>query len=307
MAGVINTGNIPRALEEGIKEFFGNTYKEHETQFNKIAKVQKSKRAYELDQQWEGFSMAPRKPEGEGVQYQSQTFGYSPKYVHYTYALGFITTMEAVQDNLYNLFQKQAKTLAKSMNQTKETVVANIYNRGFNPTYTMLDGDGQPLFSDAHRFGPSDNRTFSNVLQVGADLTEFSLEQLAIQIDEAKDPRGLNIRLKPQLLVVPPALSFRAARILNSTLQNDTANNAINALMSMGTVEKGYTVNNYLSSRTSWFLTTDAPAGVKFYNRMPVMFDTDKEFGTVNNRFKAVERYSVGWSDPRGVYGASGT
>ena len=306
MAGVITTGNISRLLQDGIKNVFGQAYEAHPTQWNMLFDEETSTKAFEQDQQFEGFGLAPVKQEGAGVAYDSQQEGFAPKFQNLTYAKGFIVTKEAMDDNLYHLFDRRARALAFSMQQTKENVGANIYNRGFNSAFLMTGGDGVELFSTAHVNGPSDSTTFSNELATPAALSEASLEDLLIQISEATDPRGLRIALKGQELIVPPKLGFEAERILKSVLQNDTANNAINAVRSKGMLPGGYMVNNYLTSATAWFIKTNAPDGMKYYTRQAVSFDEDMDFGTSNARFKADERYSFGWSDPRGAYGSAG-
>lgn len=306
MSGVITTGNISRLLVEGVKNVFGQAYEAHATQWDKLCDTEDSQKAFEQDQQFEGFGLAPVKQEGAGVAYDSQQEGFSPKFQNLTYAKGFIVTKEAMKDNLYHLFDRRARALAFSMQQTKENVGANVYNRGFNSAFLMPGGDGKELFSTAHINGPSDSTTFSNTLAVPAALSEASLEELLIQINEATDPRGLRIALRGERLIVPPKLGFEAERILNSTLQNDTANNAINAVRSTGMLPGGHMVNNYLTSDSAWFIKTNAPDGVKCFGRQGVEFDQDMDFGTSNARFKADERYSFGWSDPRGAYGSAG-
>ena len=306
MPGTITTGNITRLLQEGVKNVFGQAYSQHATQYDKLFDMEDSRKAFEQDQQFEGFGLAPVKQEGDGVAYDSQQEGFSPKFKNLTYAKGFIVTKEAMDDNLYNLFTRRAKALAFSMQQTKENVGANVYNRGFNPAFQMEGGDGVELFSTAHVNGPSDSTTFSNELAVPAALSEASLEDLLIQINEATDPRGLRIALAGQRLIVPPKMGFEAERILNTVSQNDTANNALNAMKAQGMLPGGHVVNNYLTSNTAWFVKTNAPDGVKCFKRQGVMFDQDMDFGTSNARFKADERYSFGWSDPRGVYGSAG-
>lgn len=306
MAGVITTGNNARLLVEGVKNVFGQAYESHPVQWNMLFNTEQSIKTFEADQQFEGFGLAPVKLEGAGVAYDSQQEGFSPKFPHLTYAKGFIVTKENLRDNLYNLFVKRARALAFSMQQTKENVGANVYNRGFNSSFLMTGGDGVELFSTAHVNGPSDSTTFSNELAVAAALSEASLEDLLIQINEATDPRGLRIALRGERLIVPPKLGFEAERILNSVLQNDTGNNAINAVRSTGMLPSGHMVNNYLTSNTAWFIKTNAPDSMKYFTRQEVEFDEDLDFGTSNKRFKADERYSFGWSDPRGAYGSAG-
>lgn len=306
MSGVTTTGNISPLLKEGVKNVFGQAYESHAEQWKMLVDEETSNKAFEVDQQFEGFGLAPVKNEGAGVAYDSQQSGFSPKYTNLTYAKGFIVTKEAMADNLYNLFAKRARALAFSMQQTKENVVANVYNRGFNPAFLMTGGDGVELFSALHVNGPSDSTTFSNELATPAALSEAALEELLIQINEATDPRGLRIAIRGERLIVPPKLGFEAERILNSVLQNDTGNNAINAIRSTGMLPAGHAVNNFLTSDTAWFIKTNAPDGMKFMNRQSVDFDQDMDFGTSNARFKADERYEAGWTDPRGAYGSAG-
>ncbi len=303
---VITTGNNPRLLQLGVNKIFGDEYNAHEEEYTHLFNTEKSEKAFEVDVQLEGFGPAERKLEGEGLKYDTQRQGFTPKYTMLTFAKGFIVTKENMRDNLYNLFPKRAKALARSMRQAKENEGANIYNLGFNPAALMTDGDGQPLFSTAHINGPSDPTTFSNTLAVAAPLSETAIEDLLIQIAEATDPRGLRIAIKGTTLIVPPKLGFEAQRITASVLQNDTANNALNAIKSMGMLPEGFVVNHYLTSDTAWFIKTNAPDGMKYFTRQAVEFGQDNDFGTSNARNKADERYQFGWTDPRGAYGTAG-
>ena len=306
MAGVIATGNIPRLLQEGLNKIFGNTYNAHSSEYDKIFDMMQSGKNYEVDAQLEGFGLAPSKTEGDEISFDSMRQGFTPKYQHLTYAKGFIVTKEALQDELYGQLERKARALAFSMTQTKEVVAANILNRGFNSAYTMIDGDGKELFATDHSNGPSGG-TYSNELATPADLSEASLEDLLIQIGQATDARGLQIALQATRLVVPVGLQFEAQRILGSVLQNDTANNATNAVRDMNAVRDGYTVNHYLTDVDAWFLKTNAPEGMKCFKRQGVEFGEDNAFTSGNARFKADERYSFGWSDPRGMYGSAGS
>lgn len=304
--GTITTGNEARLLEEGLNSVFGQAYDAHQPQYTQIFDVEGSKRAFEIDQHFEGFSLAPVKNEGDSIAYDTQTEGIAPKYPHLTYAKGFIVTEEALEDNLYGTFNRRARALAFSMNQTVEVVCANVLNNGFDSNYTMTGGDGQALFSTSHPNGPTDSNNFSNKLAVDADLTESTLEDLLIQINQAQDARGLEIALQADRLIVAPSNMFNVERIMKSVLQNDTAENAINAIREMRAIKNGFAVNNFLTDADAWFVKTNAPDGMKFFNRRDTKFEQDMDFGTSNLRFKASRRFSAGWSDARGCYGSQG-
>lgn len=302
--GTITRGNSPRLLQKGVKKVFGNEYNRFDPEWNKIFDEDNSQKAFEIDVQFEGFGLATQKDEGSDVAFDTQRQGFTPTYPHITYAKGFVVTKEALQDQLYGQFSKRARGLAQSMVQTKEVVGANILNNGGNSAFTMGGGDGLSLFNDAHINGPTDGGTFSNRLAVTADLSEASLEDLLIQIGQATDPRGLRIALMGTRLIVPVQEQFEAQRILGSVLQNDTANNATNALRDMNAIRDGFVVNHYLTDESAWFIKTNCPDGMKYYTRQAVEFGEDNAFTTGNIRFKADERYSFGWTDPRGIYGS---
>lgn len=302
MAGVITTGNHPKALWPGINAWFGVSYKEYPQEFSQIFDETSSNQAYEEDVEASGFGLAPVKLQGQGVSYDSHTQGYTTRYTHVAYALGYIVTKEELADNLYEKVSKsRARSLAFSMRQTKEVVFANIFNNGFDTNYA--GGDGLPLFSASHT---SLNGTWSNILSVAADLSEASLEDQLVNISLATNSRGLRIALTGQKLIVPPQEVFNATRIVKSTLQNDTANNAVNAVKAMGLLPGGIVPWHYLTDSDAWFVKTDAPEGLKYFNRQAIEFTKDGDFDTENAKAKAYERYSGGWTDPRAVYGSAG-
>lgn len=300
---VIQSGAHPKALWPGVKAWFGMKYNEYPLECMDLFDWETSSQAYEEDVETTGFGLAPIKAQGAGLVYDSHSQGAIARYTHAAYALGYIVTKEEIADNLYqNKSFSRSEALAFSMRQTRENVAANVYNRMTTSGYT--GGDGVVLASASHP--DVIGGTQSNIAATSADLSEVALEDLLIQIAGATNSRGLKISLMGQKLIVPRGVMFEAARILNSTLQSGTANNDINALKSMGMLPGGYVVNHYLTDSDAWFIRTNAPRGLIGYNRQAVEFDTDNDFDTKNARASAYERYSVGWTDWRGLYANPG-
>ena len=300
--GTITRGNLPRLLQEGINTIFGDSYKEREMLCYQIFDEKQSQKAFEVDVQMEGFGLASKKPEGQEVKFDSRQQGFTPKYIQSTIAKGFVVTEEAMEDNLYSLALNDAKSLGKSMRVTKEIIHHNIINNGFNTDFVMPDGDGKPLFATDHLNGPSNSGTYSNRLAVAAAFSEASLEDLLIQVDKATDARAKPIDLMSERLIGPAELRFEFERVMGSVLQNDTANNAVNAVNALGSVRNGWMTSVYLTSPTAWFLKTDCDQGLQSFTRRALQFGEDNSFTTGNARFKASERYQPGWTDPRGIY-----
>ncbi len=74
----------------------------------------------------------------------------------------------------------------------------------------------------------------------------------------------------------------------------------------MGMIPEGIKANPFLTDTDAWFLRTDAPEGMKLFQREEATFAQDGDFDTGNLKYKGYERYSVGWTDPRAVYGTMG-
>lgn len=303
MAGVITTGNHPKALWPGIRAWFGRMYDEYPVECTQVFDQDTSEKAYEEDVEVTGFGLAPIKAEGQSLSFDSETQGYTKRYTHVAYALGYIVTKEELDDNLYeDVSKRRSRALAFSMRQTKEVVGANILNRATDSNY--VGGDAKELLATDH---PSLAGNWSNELSVAADLSEASLEDILIQIATANNSRGLRIALVGQKLIVPPQLSFEAERITKSTLQNDTANNAINAMKSKGLLPQGTMTYHYLTDPDQWFVKTNCPNGLMHIKRKALEFDKDNDFDTKNAKASAYERYSFGWTDPRCIFGSPGS
>jgi hypothetical protein len=298
---VIATGNHPKALWPGVHSWFGAKYDEHGREYEKLFDMKSSNKNYEELVQQTGFGLAPVKPEGSSTQFDHHSQGYTARGTNVAYSLGYIVTREELADNLYSeVSMRRAGSLAFSMAQTRENVGANVYNRAFNSTYT--GGDGKELLATNH---PSVSGNQSNELATAADLSEASLEDLTIQIMNAVDPKGLKISLTPKRLIVPTALVYDAERILKSQLRSGTADNDTNALRAMGVIPE-VVVNHYLTDTDAWFIRTNAPDGLVWFDREAVQFTKDTDFDTDNAKAKGYMRFVPFWGDWRGLYGTPG-
>ncbi len=298
----INRAQLAKELEPGLNALFGLEYKRYENESAEIFSQESSDRAFEEEVMLVGFGEAAVKPEGSAVAFDTAKESFTARYVHDTIALAFALTEEAVEDNLYDtLSARYTKALARSMAYTKQVRGANVLNNAFSVT----GGDGVTLASTAHptTFGG----TFSNRSATDADINETSLEQAMIDIAGFIDERGLKVAMNGRKLIIPVNIQFVADRILNSTLRVGTADNDINAIKNMGMLPEGYTVNHYLTDTDAWFMKTDAPNGFKHFVRAALATGMEGDFDTGNMRYKARERYSFGYSDPRCVYGSQGS
>ena len=298
----ISRNQLVKELEPGLNALFGLEYNRYENQHEEIFTKETSDRAFEEEVMLSGFGNAGVKPEGSAVTFDNAQETYTSRYQHETVALAFSITEEAIEDNLYDrLSSRYTKALARSMANTKQIKAANVLNRAFNSSFT--GGDGKELCATDH---PTIFGTVSNELATAADLNETSVEQALIDIAAFTDERGLKIAARGVKMIIPSELQFTAERIMNSANRVGTADNDINAVKSMGMIPQGYVVNNYLTDTDAFFIITDVPNGLKYFERSPIKTSLEGDFDTGNVRYKARERYSFGFSDFRGIFGSPG-
>jgi hypothetical protein len=300
----ISRGQLVKELEPGLNALFGLEYKRYENQHAEIYATESSDRAFEEEVMLSGFAQAHVKPEGSGVAFDNAQETYTARYTHETVALAFAITEEAIEDNLYDrLASRYTKALARSMANTKQVKSVVPLIQGLPTNDNFDSGDGVSLFNTSH---PTIAGTVANTLANQADLNETSLEQSLIDIAAMTDERGLKIAARGVKMIVPSELQFTAERLMKSQGRVGTADNDVNAIVSMGMVPQGYRVNNFLTDPDAFYIITDVPNGMKYFDRAPIKTAMEGDFDTGNVRYKARERYSFGVSDYRGIFGVEG-
>jgi phage major head subunit gpT-like protein len=189
--------------------------------------------------------------------------------------------------------------LARSARRTVEYYAAAVLNNAFSESY--VGGDGQPLFS-IHHPREDGGTAQSNVEANGAVLSETSLKAAILALKGQLDGKGMKIMVKPSMLIVPPALEHTAKVLLQSDAKPGSANNDINTLKG----EMQLFVYDWLTSSTAWFIVDKDVAELNFFWRTKPEFKQDESFDTDAARYKARMRFSVGFSEWRGIWGSKG-
>ena len=299
----ISRAQLAKELAPGLNALFGMEYARYENEHAEIFETEASDRAFEEEVLIVGFGNARDKSEGQGVAYDQASEGFTARYTHETVALAFALTEESVEDNLYDrLGARYTKALARSMAHTKQVKAANVLNNAFSSSFT--GGDGKSLVATDHPL--AGGGTFSNRPSAFADLNETSLENALISISTFVDDRNMILALQGTKLIVPPQLQFVADRLLETPGRVETADNDINAIRNMGLLPQGYAVNHFLTDTDAFFVLTDCPDGFKHFERSPIATSMEGDFNTGNVRYKARERYSFGFSNPRAVFASQG-
>lgn len=301
--GVITTTAFPKALRPGVFAFTQLMYNEHTPFWPELFNTQNSTLSYEELVSGNGFGLVPATDQGEQISYMTESQGNVTRSTHVKYAAGFAISFEEAHFNQYEkVGTRRGQRLATAFRRTEEVVHANFFNRAFNSSYAF--GDGKELCATDH---PSLNGTWQNEPTVGVNLSEAAIEDMWTLMRKATDNVGNKVSLNPKLMVYGSSDAFNATRILESEKQNDTANNAKNALKSKGIIPK-HMDNPYFDDGGEWFILADiAPTdGLIHFNAVPFRMMKDNDNNTLVEKSFGFMMYSVTVGDPRAVWGSPG-
>lgn len=297
--------NFPKELQEGLHAVFGMHYNKYPDEWRKVFDVQSTSKAFEEQTLRAGFGAAPIVPEGSATPEDEGAESWTARYTVVKVAMQFALTEEALEDGVYdNLGKAYSAELARAVKETKEILCADELNNGFDPAFPI--GDGAAMMSAAHPLYDGPNQ--SNILAIPANLSESSLEDILIQINDTVNDRGLPVSINPVRLIIGTGNIFNATRILRSMQRVGTSDNDTNAIKALGIFQEDPHVMRRLTNTKAWFVKTDAMYGLQlFQHTSGLKRKTWVDETTGNFIMRARERYSPGITDWRGVFGSQGS
>jgi len=297
------SGIFPKLMAAGLRKVFEATYNKYPFVHEKLFSMETSTKKYEEEAILAGPGVAALIGENENIPYDDMVQGWTKRYTHAKYGLGMVISEEALEDDQYQkLGVKKSMYIGESMARSKRIVHASIFNNAFSGSY--LGGDGVSLCNSAHpTLGAG---TFSNDAATDADLSETTLEQMLVDIGNCISERGEPILLRPKALLTHPNQMFEVTRLLKSQQRIGTAENDINALNAMGYFSEGGLFDPYLTDTDAFWVITDVTDGLKSIQRKAPTFAEEASFDNSALKYKGIERYACGWTDPRCVFGNQG-
>lgn len=297
----IMRGNMAEALGPGLV-FRTFQYRRFPEMYRRINDVQNSRKAYEDSFAMAGFGPLAEKTElGTTMLDEPIKLG-GVRFIHKTYALGFLISEEMIQDGLYPQMMNLAGELGTSSYWTTELYGHDVWNNAFT-TAKYVGRDGLALCSLTHPI-PGTGAVQANRPAVDTDLSEAALEAAIGAYDLMLNERGMPMLMPAQTLLIHPSNRMLAKRLLFSAGMPGTNNNDVNPLQGEGLTPFS---DPWLTDADAWFVLGPPEfLGVKFYWReMPdtKTWDDPNADGTYH---KIRQRHSNGFDDSRGVYGSPG-
>ena len=304
------SANFGKLLYPGLRKVFFETYDEIPEQYSKVYNVETSNSATETDYGMGAFGdWEERANELDTVAYAKIKEAGEVTYKHKAFTKGFMISRELYDDEKYGQMKKMAKALARAgrAKVEKDAVEPLIYGfEGETESGKTREGrDGLSLFHTAHTLVDS-SKTCSNMLT--EELSEASLKKaiqmMASQLDEA----GNLIQMKATKLIVPPALEDTALRLLHSAQLPGTNHNDTNEYLKdrMQVVVLDYLGSTAGGNDKMWFLQDGNRHEMNFFWRVKPEFKNEEDFDTFVAKYRGYMRYSLGFSDWRGMVGSTG-
>lgn len=241
--------------------------------------------------------------EGEEIPQDRVYQGYSTTFTSRKYGILLATSQEAIDHEKHDSISKAPKKMARSMASTREIQAAAVFNNAF----ATNGSDGVPLCSVSHPLITPGAGTSSNRLAVDADLSITSLKDMVTVFKKQLDTAGNRLMISPKWLLVPSELEYLAYELVKSAfLPGDSLNN-VNSMGPQGLYKLEPKCWEYLTDSDAFFLVGDKADHdlYWFWDKQPTV-SSAMDFKTDTALSRMLARFTVGYSDWRGVVGTPG-
>jgi phage major head subunit gpT-like protein len=299
--GVIVSENFGYLLDPGLRKIFMDEYQLPGSVIDQLYGMESSQKAVEYDYAIGG--MGDLEEFSGTIPYGEFAGQYRVSYTHKEWVKGIKIERKLVDDDLYSVINKRPAMLALVAKRTREKHGASVFNNAFN-TSVFAGGDGVSLVSASHTRVAPDGSTTAAMSNLGSSaLSQTALSAARLAMREFVDDTLNLLNVQPDLLLVPPELEETAWVITQSEKKPGTAENDANYYKGRYKI----VVWDYLADSNNWFLIDGryAKMFLKWFNRIPVEFNKDKDFDTYISKWSTYTRYSYGFSDWSWIYGAN--
>lgn len=242
---------------------------------------------------------------GEGAEIpQDRVYqGYSTTFKSKKYGVLLATSQESIDHEKYDSISKNPAKMGRAMASTREIECAKVFNNGF----ASNGSDGVPLFSTAHPLLAPGAGTSANRLAVDADLSVTSLKDMITLYRKQLDTAGNKLMIQPKFLLVPQELEYLAHELVKSAFLPEGSLNNVNSVGPEGLYSIEPICWQYLTDTDAFFLA-GAPEDTElyfFWDKQPEV-KTQMEFKTDTALTRMLARFTMGYSDWRGIVGTPG-
>ncbi|RSP34202.1 Mu-like prophage major head subunit gpT family protein [Acinetobacter baumannii] len=298
----VNAANL-NAIFLNLSKVFNQTFNDVQVEFPSIAMVVPSNGAY-VDYRW--LANFPQMKEWIGKKHITKLAEYDYVIRNKDYAATIEVRRNDIEDDQMGIYKPQAESAAWSAKQHPDELVFDAVNKAF----TAKCYDGQPMISGSHKVG---KLTFSNKGTKKLSIASLTAAQASYgaartTMMKFKDESGRPLNVKPNVLLVPPALEDIANALMTVDRLEDGKPNPYK-----GTAK--VQVSTRLTDDNAWFLLDNTKPVKPFVyqvRKKPVFvsqtnMDSPSVFMEGVFYFGAEARGAAGYGFWQTVYGSTGT
>lgn len=282
-----------------LREVVFDRYRRWPVQYTQFFDVQGTDQPFENYTGISGLGLFQEVDEGTDVPVDSVRQLFDKKLQPIKYGLSVEHTRELLEDDKFGVFTKMGKLMGDMSRLSDEILAADLAEQGdTNSAALYLSADGDNIFDTAHDIDVGS--TYSN-LNTAADLSSTSLQTALINLEDTVDDRGIQMMIQGNLLVVPTDVRFKAATLVKSMDDSETADRSISPFVDDSL---SYKVWRYLTDDDAWYLWSDYPRiteGWIWLNRRPLDMNHDVNVRNETAVSVATKRLIYGVVDWRGV------
>jgi len=293
--GVIVSENFAALLDPGLRKIFIDEFGQPGDMVAQLYGMEKSTKAVEMDL---GIGGLGDLEEFTGtIPYGDFSQQYKTSYTHREWVKGIKIERKLIDDDQYSIINKRPQQLALVARRSREKHGASVFNNAFNTTI-FAGGDTLALCSTAHTYvGTSTTVGNSGTTSLSATALEAT-RLLGMGITDETDNL---MDIMYDTILVPPALEETANIIVKTDKDVGSAQNDINWAKGRYKV----LVWPRLTDSNNWFMLDSKymKMFLKWFDRIPVEFNKDKDFDTYLAKWSCYTRYSYGFSGWQFLYG----
>lgn len=293
--GIVNSEQFGLLLDPGLRKIFMDEYGQPGDIISQLYGMEKSTKGVEFDL---GVGGLGDLEEFTGtIPYSDFSMQYRTSYTHREWVKGMKVERKLVDDDQYSVINKRPQQLALVARRTREKHGMSIFNNAFNTTI-FAGGDTLALCASAH----TANGTATTQSNAGStSLSATAVEATRLLMAAFKDETDNLVDVVGDTLIVPPNLEEIAYQITKSDKVLGSNYNDPN-------FNKGkykVIVSPRLTDTNNWFMVDSRymKMFLKWFDRIPVEFNKDKDFDTYVSKWSCYTRYSYGFSDWKWIYG----
>ena len=325
---MISRPKYSQVLDPAIRKIFDDAYSVQDTKYDKIFNINTSKKNIEYDGAMSGLNNLSLVSELGEIPVADPVQGFQTTYTHAKFGKAIQISDEAMEDDQHNIIKRKPQALAVAAKRSLEQNCSNVFNFGYVSSGSSFvpGGDGKQLFSIAHPYETTGTfaNTFTSTGPSGTAtqlaLSNTSLQAAQYELSVMKDEFGNPISAMADTLVVSPKNAEAASALLFNKVKPGATNNEMNMrnydVPGVGQINK-LIVWQWLGTPAAvaaggvgadtWFILDSSQHQLNFFwRRQPSLSAPEYDPIHEATTWKLSMRFSVGWSNPRFIFGSKG-